>query len=357
MPRTKTICILTDSAVHAAVVEVSRTAVEVQRRSVVRCDVPDSLLASEDATELVDSITKSLSAMTKSPSDLTGGHQPITLVLPLQWCFTHVLPTERKRFDSQTLLFELEPFLPVSLESLTSTFVPLGEQHVLAIALPTKPMADLIAALEENGLLIGEVVVDVLCVALGDDAKPRLASVVIRDQRWARVVTGIEGAQPLVASFGVRECETGQAPIAEHYPLDGDQDESVPRNLLNLAIADEDGSHHVDDGMCMRGAEAVDHIACAAATGPAKLNLRHGALAAESPWSSTLGIANHCLQAALLIVLIMVVGLYRQAGSLRHGIEQLDTAKRQVYEQVFESANPPPGLRYASLRNGFAFRG
>ena len=129
MRKPVTVCVLTDEAVHAVVGNGRGTPWEIHRHAQQAFAIPDSLLVDHDPEELASAVARTVKETGRS----TGS---ITLVIPVQWCFAHVLERPSRRMSDQALAYEFEQFLPLSLEEVTWAFASLGSRSVLGAAVP-----------------------------------------------------------------------------------------------------------------------------------------------------------------------------------------------------------------------------
>lgn len=354
MSRTTTVCLLTDECIHAVTCERRGRGWEAVARSQQELRLPDSLLVSHNPDELADAIAHAVNESHTSPSS-------ITLVLPLQWCFTHVLARPKKRVTAEALAYEFEQYLPLPLENLTCAFVPSGNGNMVGVGIPTTPMAELIAALSKRNIYVEHITVDAITAAHALDSVNGSSSVMILDARWGRMVTGIKDpGRTVTAAFGLSECDNLAAAVAQQLQHRALSDGGIPPRWSVLCLADtmsesalEPVLNNGEERPCyFSPAEAVDTVALAAASVPQALDLRTGPLAGEGRWSQVTRLASQCMLCVLALLLVLTGGVHIHKQSLDQQFTTVNTAQREIYREVFRTDTLPPGaaLRVASER-------
>ncbi|MCC7291864.1 MAG: hypothetical protein IT449_07375 [Phycisphaerales bacterium] len=291
----------------------------------------DSLFALDNLEALAVAIREALTALDATES-------PATLVIPLNWAFTHVLQAGQRTSD-EALAFELEPFLPVPLEELTCTFARRGKR-ALGLAVATEPMRALLSAMERQGVSVEHIFVDAVVVGL--QAKEGEGKAAILDRRWTRGFT-LDDEWPLPLLFGSSD---------EHPPRTSDprwpSENQGSWELLDLRetgpLPESDRELVESDAALRRIAHAVCNLE--------ETDLRVGALASRGRWSHVEKRAQLALTSAILLLVAVLAGLHQKAASLSDQAASLEHAQLQVYRQVYPVEALPPGaaLRLASER-------
>jgi hypothetical protein len=355
MARRTMVCVITDTGVHAALCESRARMTTVIERGQAAFSAPDSLLAEYDATALAEAIQEVIGQI-REP---TG---PVTLVVPMQWCFTHLLPGEGKRMDPESLGFELEPYLPLPLEEVVCAFEPLDNGRVFAAAIPLAPMAALVEGLEQRGVRVDRIAVDTAAAARGVTT-PQGRGVVLLDARWGRFLgrgrgkdpeasVGVFGRQGHVATSHASDMSSQLAtdPNAENESDGWTSLELVPE--LNHAARTEDASTKSQPERSKKlGAEAIDAIVTGACSGVG-LNLRTSALAPGREAQEVSHLAVQVLSLALLLLMVSVGGMQLRLRAIHRNLAQVDQQRLAVYQEVFHADRLPPeaALRLASER-------
>ena len=283
------ICLLTDECVHALYYEGRGRQSTLRHRAQEPCRLPSSLCVEHDAAELAEHIAQALSSA-------DGSAQAATLVLPLQWCFTHVLETPAKRPTYQALCFDFEQYLPLPLEALTCAFLPLAGERVLGVAVPTQPMQDLLAALSQRGIEVEHLAVDVLTAS----ASLR-SSVVLADAHWTRLLaTGGEWEPLELTACGGGAGEDGSTTqFANLLKNRGLIDGRAPERWTILDLAGAGNITGLHALLAQTGAPVaslaadagVEALAAPLAVDPPALDLRTQALAGKGRWQSVSRVA------------------------------------------------------------------
>jgi hypothetical protein len=355
MARRTVVCVLSDTAVHAALCESRAKTTTVIERGRAAFPAPDSLLVDHDAKALGGVIREALGQI-REP---TGS---VTLVVPMQWCFTHLLTVNDKRMDPESLGFELEPYLPLPLEEVVCAFEPLDNGRVFAAAIPVAPMAALVEGLEQRGVGVDRITVDTVAAARGV-ITPQGGSVVILDARWGRFLgrgrgkdseasVGVFGRKGQVATSHASGLSSQLAtdPNAENESDGWTSLELVPE--LNHAAGTEEASTKSRPERRRKvGEEAIDAIVVGACSGQG-LNLRMGALAPGREVEEVSRLAVQVLSLALLLLVILIGGMQLHLRAIHRNLAQVDQQRLAVYQEVFHGDRLPPeaALRLASER-------
>ncbi|MCK6464030.1 MAG: hypothetical protein L6Q93_04165 [Phycisphaerae bacterium] len=327
MKSSSVIVMLSDSAVTA--VRPEAQPLRLARRAFA---LPDSIFALEHSEELAVTIREVL-------NELAASETPATLVIPLNWAFTHRLPAG-KRLSDEVLAFEFESFLPVALEALTWTFVRRNGK-ALALAVPTAPMLALLSALEREGVAVAHEFIDVL--ALGLQAAKSEGTTAILDQRWMRGFTLEDNLPaPFLIGFG-EEPPLLNREVRRQGPVK--EEAWTILDLRKMAPTPESGRESDESNAAMkRVADAVSRLE--------EGDLRVGALASRGRWSHVENRAQLALVSAILLLIGVLAGLHVRSRTLNEQRVALEAAQRNVYATVFPVETLPAGaaLRLASER-------
>ncbi|MBZ0325361.1 MAG: hypothetical protein K8F57_04120 [Alphaproteobacteria bacterium] len=333
------IVILTDAAVTA--VRPEAQPLRLARRAFA---LPDSIFALEHPEELAVTIREVL-------NELAASETPATLVIPLNWAFTHVLPAGKRPSD-ESLAFEFESFLPVALEALTCTFVRRNGK-TLALAVPTAPMLALLSALEHEGVAVAHGFID--AVALGLRAtKPEMTTAIL-DQRWMRGFTLEDNLPaPFLIGFG-EEPPLLNREVRRQGPVK--EEAWTILDLRTMAPTPESGRESDESGAAMTHIESDESNAAMKRVADAvsrleEGDLRVGALASRGRGSQVERRAQLALVSAILLLIGVLAGLHVRSRTLNEQRVALEAAQRNVYATVFPVETLPAGaaLRLASER-------
>ena len=83
--------LLTDESIHALAFDTNGRRKELIEKTQQLYTLPDSLLENFDADELSENIAQTLESLQQHPID------SVDLIIPLQWCFTHLLKNSQKQ--------------------------------------------------------------------------------------------------------------------------------------------------------------------------------------------------------------------------------------------------------------------
>lgn len=332
MSHRRVIVILTDASATAVRVDTSHP--WVARRDI---PLPDSLFALAGTEEIAARIKEAV-------NDAEALELPVTLVVPLNWAFTHVLHAG-KRLSEESLAFEFESFLPVPLEDLTCAFLRRGDV-VLGVAVPTEPLGALLSAIERVGPGVEHVFLDV--VTLASNERNRAADMVILDERWRRGFRSALGEAP---TFFLEPPSSGRPLVLPEDRTASDSD-GQPCEVLDVRRSGREtvtlsGVQSVlleSDASCARVARA----AAAMEDG----DLRLGALALRGRWSHVQRRAQLALVGVMLLLVGVLAGLRIRSQALKEQLAALETTQLAVYRQVSPVEQLPAGatLRLASER-------
>lgn len=331
------------TSTHVVAARVSR----IKRRCVVeKCaalpqPTPDALVDAFDWSEIVQSISDAV-------SDCGVENAPIALVIPACWCYCHRLTLPGRRFDESAAAYELEEFLPVPLEDVTTAFA-WDTRTTLGIAVRTRPLRELLNELEFEHIAISAVYVDALaCAAAHAASGGTPTGLVVRDGRRITFLCNDsigntpQVVRPLLcpveccpdvfmeqqkartsAAFEVSACTWHVCDLRGTLPLS-----STPLDEASRHFTLSDG-----DGLDTTIRASVDHAACP--------DLRKGALAAGSAFTP---IAS-ATKTTLLLLTIMLLSIVLDQ---RFEIEQCDRHLALLHQQqveVYQTTMPGSTVR------------
>ena len=352
----RVVCVVTDTAVHAALCESRGRDVTVVDHGRVSFDAPDSLLVEHDPEALA-------SAVTEAVSRLGSSSQPVTLVLPMQWSFVEVLPSNEARLTPDSLRFELERFLPLPLEEVACGFEVLDQGQILAAALPVEPMKRLLERLTERGVSVEMITMDATAARHGSADHAESSGVVLRDVRWQRFLGRSSGPEYKVGVSGRIRHDAGTSGTLS--PMDEDGDGDGTGEVVTGWIVLELNAHTTGDVATQ--AERTDasestltkHIGMEALAviaegvySPSLLDLRTGALAADDDGQRLARRAARILATALVLLAAFLAGTQLELRAVRSHLQTLDRQRSGLYRTVFDGQPIPPeaALRVASER-------
>ena len=348
------VCILTDAAIHAALCEPRRRTITILERGQVPFGLPDSLLVDHDPAALAAAIGEAL-AQIKEPTE------SVTLVVPMQWCLTQILPVSGKKVNPESLGYELEQYLPLPLEEVVCAFQPLGKGQLLAAAVPSAPMAALLEALDQRGVRVDRITLDTAAALQGIATHAGPHGVVLLDARWGRFLGQPRNSEGSVGVFGRNQHfamgHTSTSPWQTTKDTDA-ENESDGWTIIELAPDPDPATREAEAprGSPERsskkvGEGAIDFIVTGACSGPG-LNLRTGALAPGRDAEKVSHLAVQVLCLALLLLLVSIGGMHLRLRAIQQHLARVDQQRLAVYRQVFNTDRLPPGaaLRLASER-------
>jgi hypothetical protein len=342
-----TICIITDASLLITR-PADRTAgsdeIELSHRALsapatLNGDASPELLAAQIAEALPDEVPR--------PVELD-------LVIPLQWCFAHVLDASQAGNDHDALAYSLEEYLPLPLEDVTVDFIRGRDGTVLALAVPTAPMQSLLSGLQELQIEVNRVLVD--AVTLQQHSGSHMC---ILDQQWIRLLTVDEEKAPgVVAIFARPDGGSLVETIQEQRTL-----RSLPAddNESSWLIADLEGSSPPGELATALEIDANRLEAIAAdeyartltiASRTSTHDLRRGALARPGRHATLHKLGQRCLVAVICLFLTVTAGMRLHITQLRQHQTEVNAARLATYQQVFSVERLLPGaaLRLASER-------
>lgn len=346
MGRARTICIITDERIHAVVLTRTGDPADgvAQAYSVHgQCGVA---LGDLDATALAAVIRETLERLDTAP----GG---INLVIPMNWCLTHVLERPSKRAGIESLGFELEEFLPVPIDAVTAVYLPLGPSRVLAAGVLTEPIRKLLGELTEMGITVDQITVDALVGAFAGAAASRPTSCIVADEHWVRALCFFGDDKTPETLLLPRPADSTRG----HLPrLIEEQIDAPPlASDFESQIIWLGGYHDSAPARCQQKPDdgSVLRLATCAASSATRLNLRCGALAPHEAGERVRRRLRHCATAAVALLVVCAGGLLGQTHALSKELRQVQDAQARVYRETFDTVgSPPPGaaLRIASER-------
>ena len=323
------ICILSDAAIHVARAVCRRRNTEVVALHRVDHVTPNSLWEITDWSACVDAIVEALHKI--------GPVDEMRLVIPAQWCFVHGLSTSGS--NEREWAYLLEEFLPVDLESVTCAFETIDKITMLAVAVPTAPIQELLRALSDRSIDFAQIQVDVLSAARASDVPPGGSAVII-DERWVRVGPFHDELGIACFSSGVVRQGPTNSPGDRGF---ADQSQCVEFDLRNdpppLCKNDAEESATTKRLVGSAAIQAIGRGACTNST----LDLRCGALAAQSRWQESTRLMNHCLATLAVLFLVTAICLRGHAMHLRSEHTGIMSAMSEVYQTAIPGEPPPSG--------------
>lgn len=350
----RVVCMVTDTIVHATLCELRGREVKIVGRGRVAFDAPDTLLVDHDADEISAAIGESISQVGASPL-------PVTLVIPMQWCFVHVLPSSGTRLSPGSLNFELERFLPLPLEEVACGFELLDKGQFLAAALPVEPMRKLLESLAKRGVSVEQITTDVTAAWHGLTDPADSGGVVLLDARWQRFLGCTGDGDVQVGVLGSTQSRWDSDTIVPPLDKSDGGDCATIRDLPSWVILEllaKSGSAARRESAARRvysaelgGDEALDLINKGACS-PAVLDLRVGALAASGEGQRLERLTSRVLATALVLLAMLIGGMQLRMRTLGNHLESLQQSRAEVYRSEFEGQPMPPeaALRVASER-------
>lgn len=341
MNQRRSVVVFTDQAIHVLALE-GRGATVTQHR-VLDCALPRSLYAEHDAEAIAEAVRQAL-------QDISAPTAMRTLVLPLSWCFFHVLERAGQRRTERALSFALEQYLPVPLEELTCTFVPLSEGHVLALAIPTAPMQRLIQAFGTRGMDVDATRVDIPALMDHDSSsQPLTAGWILIDRETVRFGGRSVDGEPCVGFVDLEAPEPTPS-LKERLKQRGIEDVAgwTTLTLHRESCSDDTAAPHEQAND--RG-DAVEVVA-RAALGSGSGDLRTAALAYAGRWDAARTTAQHCAVLLAACLAIVVVGLQARIRAADVALQGVFTEQSAIYGEVFAGQPAPPNapMRLASER-------
>jgi hypothetical protein len=227
--------IVTDSYVAAARLERRRGRWSCAEVHCAAVNTP-AILQLDDAIEpLADAVLEAVRA-TGPVETLVG------LIVPVAWCFTRKLEWKPKRFSEPAAKYQLEEFLPLTLEEVTCAFARDGTRRVWAVAAATEPLKRLLDELEARHVNVAHVHVDLFAALSAVPGNGRqTVAVSLRDTRHA--------------ALGLRNGASWLPEVvrALHLPSNDGADHFERQRTLTEGVIDADGTTWLDIDMRPNG--------------------------------------------------------------------------------------------------------
>lgn len=279
------------------------------------------------------------------------------LVIPANWCFTQSVEMPTERWADQSAAFELEPYIPVELESLTSAARRVGRRGAVVVGVHTEAMERLVNELEACSIHTEIITVDtmLLTAANGGTRSDCTWGVLLVDHRRL--------------SVAFAECPDRPGSIQRTLCMAPPEDPTLLRHQMTCAtVTERRGCRHwrlmaLDDGVSavefvalLRGRGHVveecpppDTIRYVAdlAMGDDVLDLRKDGLAYAGTWGRVRARAASCAVALLFFVLSAAVSIRADNVYYGRALAELRPATPALYHEVFPGQDVPPG---AALR-------
>ena len=346
MAQERTVCILSDKAIHA--VRCARRAgkwIDVQSAQ-VPFSVPCSLFVDHDPHVLAEAIEESIKK-TEAPG------RTLRLVVPLTWCFTEVLEIG-PALGPHAWPFALEPFLPMPLEELTCAFTKQPGNHILGAAIPTSPLKNLVSALEARGLEVEDLVLDALAALEAAKCQNTSAHVLLLDRHWTRIGTCDTTNPTRLFAIGCASSDRRVEDLIEAIKLRVPEGgawmavELGPPNTSNL----QERLAPIGQVTPLSNADALAAMARVVASTESSLDFVAGVLARPIRHAVLRRSLRQCACLLLALLCLWLFGFDLRRRAMNQQIEDLAVQQRAVYEEVLPGQPYPPGAaaRLASER-------
>ena len=352
--------VLTETGIDAAVLRGRRQGCAVVSRQQVAVPVPATLGAETD----VDGVA---GAIIGAVQRLDGLGVPAQLVIPSTWCFHQSVDAGAGRLGRTAAAFQLEEYLPVSLEEVTCAFAPTHDGRSMGLAVPTAPLQHLIRQLNQAGVHVEHIYADsFVATANGASSDVEVSGTLAVDRRHVGISLKSRGdRQPSIVRSLLLPDENGLAAAvdqteeaadlhADHWtlydlrptvgvdaPLSLDNPQSEIRNPEIERLERQD---------------AVDALQVLAVQHETDLpNLCTGSLAPASRWVHTMRLAARCVALLALLALVAVAwtaDLYRQQTHYTTANHQVRTQQVELFQEALPDRTVPanPALRLTSER-------
>ncbi len=311
----------------------------------------------DDRAALAEPIAEAMQAA-GAPDD------PVDLILPATWCFIRRLESPGRRFHEAAAGFQLEEYLPVPLEKVTYTLLRDREQRVWAIAVPTRPCAEILNALESHGMHVEHLRVDLLAALGAAPPRERDGWVLVEDrQRAGMAFVTADADLPETLRAVLVPAEDGVSYVRQQLALAASVGEHSTNVIARCCLPDaEEHEAAANDGDGQRDSEsthgedvpriALSDLMVAAMTRPNQPDLRTGALAAPNRWDGVYRQAIRCAALATLLLLLAIVHARWQKRDAEGQLRQVTQQQGEVFREVLPNRPTPrsPARRLASER-------
>jgi hypothetical protein len=267
----------------------------------------------------------------------------IRLLVPANWALIRRVELPGVRWSERAAGFGFESFVPVELERLAYTAVRTGPESGLVVAVFALPFQNFFAALAEGGISVERMTVDVFGLSRGIKrgmGKESLGVLYVESDRAVLARSIDRGGLPLdVSAFllpAVHDSATEQLvsmvllsePAAGVWVVDGAAEhgwESVRGELEAVGVRVE--------SVPVGEARAAMLYECAACDDLP--DLRRGPLAAPGRWEPVVRRVRRCAWAAVVLLLILAVRLYREGGAYSAAAAAARPVRDAVCAEVF----------------------
>jgi type II secretory pathway component PulL len=305
-------------------------------------------------------------AVLEATRDAGAVRMPADVIVPSTWCFVRRLDWPDQRFRETTAAYQLEEFIPVTLEEVTCAFARDRSRRVWAVATPTNRLKHLLEQLETAQVPVEHVRVDLFAaLAEMDSSKSGPTWLILSDARRAALAFRKEPLQlpdavrtvylPQSPADGcperqiaLTEAVTGLQAVARvtcdlQADLQPDGPESAGNALTRdvpCAVADTDGSLHLAD------------LLLSTARHPEQLDLRTGPLAAPNRFDAVLRRASRCALLLALLLVALIADAHWQRADCRRLLADVRQQQSRLYQEMLPNRPVPlgPAMRLASER-------
>ncbi|MCA9243883.1 MAG: hypothetical protein KDA32_08025 [Phycisphaerales bacterium] len=248
----------------------------------------------------------------------------IDLVLSSYHAYTHEVSVAVRRPSDETLRYAFEEFVPVDIERLTCVFERCGPDRWLGIGVETAPIHALLSRVDELGVTIERVTLDVVAIA-NVVAAERVR--VIDDQHRAELERIGAGA---IAGIAVRRGPTSSVaadgPLASSLVESGSSNDDCSVQSLDDPLTESPGGPRLP---------------------PLELNLAVGELALGAAAVRPLRAARDALALACVALLVLAIGLWGRQRQAHDALEQVRAWEASLFTTLFPAEETP---RSVSLR-------
>ena len=345
MASEQTTFIISDRCVTTARYRRIKTGWHLEDAVAVRIDAPPALTPQTDLSDYVE-------PMVTLARHIGADQRPSRLLIPGTWIFTHRITPAGRRRDPNAVAFALEEFLPLPLEELTCTALPLPDGEMLGLAVATQPLRDLLDRLAEQSVHIDAIELDVLaaCESLPID-ESEYRGLVWRDRHHLSIAT-IDRQRQLNTYRTVRLTASGNIDQELATRLPPDCDESITWHVISsgpVQIA-ECGLRNAD--WENNSTTFVDSPIPLPFKKVGAANLRVGALAFGGRWNETYRHVTRAVAMLAILLTLAAANFHRQRTAAERVTDTLGQTECEQFVEIFAGRPCPPGvtLRVASER-------
>lgn len=335
---------ITDSCIHIATYDCARGEPTRSFYDHFEAGYPHLPQQEDDLLPLARQIIEKLKA-----HDLTDNS--FTLVVPSNWCFSHLVPDATKRTHAQSAVYEFEQYTPKELEKLSCVTTSFDAQSQLVVAVVAQPLTAFLAEFENQHIDIESMTIDLAIASdyLGRQDETR-GVILLDDTRLGISTSQDTGSHGIFRTVLIRPDEDIEKACIKQLQFSvlttNHQNDHWHMLPLNDRARSAINSANINDNFIIdqrSKAQVMDDLLRSTVTSDLALDLRRGALDFSGRWKTWHGRVRAVLYSVAILIFVLAGLNMLQQSRYAAANAALQKVSSKLYGQAFEGKSPKPG--------------